>query len=147
MSSYFRFLERVKMNVFLLSKPEYAFAIINGTKQHEFRKVMFRRDVDKVVVYATAPYKRIIGYFKVGHIHQGSPQTLWNQFSAHGGIDKKAFFSYFKSRSSGIAIEVKRPVSFLQHKKPQEILSGFTMPNSFKYLSENEFKLIKRASS
>lgn len=135
------------MNVFLLSKPAYAFAIISGTKQYEFRKVMFRRDIDKVVVYATSPYKKMVGYFRVGRIHQGSPQTLWEQFNEHGGIDKKAFFSYFKDRSSGIAIEVKRPVSFRRHRKPREMSPSFTIPNSFKYLSEDEFELIKRASS
>lgn len=147
MPTYFKLLERDKMNVFLLSKPVYAFAILNGTKQHEFRKVMFRRDVRKVVVYATAPYKRIIGYFKVGQIHQGSPKILWKQFNARAGIDKEAFFSYFKDRPSGIAIEVKRPVSFRRHRKPQEILSSFTMPNSFKYLSKYELELIKKAST
>jgi len=71
MSSYFKLLERDKMNVFLLSKPEYAFAILNGTKRYEFRKAMFRKDVDKVVVYATAPYKKVIGYFKVGRSVRG----------------------------------------------------------------------------
>jgi len=134
------------MNVFLLIKPEYAFAILKGTKRYEFRKLRFRRGVEKVVVYATSPYKKIVGYFKVGRIHQGSPQMLWNQFNTHAGIDKKAFFSYFKSRSLGIVIEVKNPVSFRRHRKPREILPGFSILWSFRYLSEDEFKLIKRAS-
>jgi len=135
------------MNVFLVIEPEYAFAILKGTKQYEFRKMGFRRDIEKVVVYATSPYKRIVGYFKVGQIHQGSPQILWDRFNAHARIDRKDFSSYFNNKASGIAIEVKRPVSFRRHRKPREIFPSFTIPWSFRYISEDEFKLIKKAST
>lgn len=135
------------MTAFLLIKPEYAFAIFQGTKKYEFRKMRFHRDIKMVVVYATAPYKKIIGYFQVGEIHQGFPQMLWDKFNAYAGIDKAAFFSYFKNKSSGIAIEVKEPVSFRQHRKPREILPDFTIPWSFRYISEDEFELIKKTGA
>ena len=135
------------MIVFLLSKPEYAFAILSGAKRYEFRKIMFRRDIDKVIVYATAPYSKIIGYFTAGRVSQGSPKILWNKFNKYGGINKRDFFLYFKNRSFGIAIEIKDPVSFRLHRKPREILPNFTLPNSFKYLSEKTFTIIKKAST
>ncbi len=135
------------MIVFLLSKSEFAFKILSGEKRYEFRRVMFRRrDIDKVVVYATAPYSKIIGYFTAGRVSQGSPKILWNKFNKYGGIDKKSFFLYFKNRF-GIAIEIKNPVSFRRHRKPREILPNFALPNSFRYLTENEFELIKKASA
>jgi len=135
------------MIVFLSIKPKYAFAILHGTKRYEFRKMRFSRNVEKVVLYATAPYKKIVGYFEVGKIRHGSPRVLWHRFNAYAIINRKAFFTYYKNKSSGIAIEVKEPVSFRRHKRPQEILPNFTVPNSFKYISEGEFELIKEAST
>ena len=135
------------MIVFLLSKPEYAFKILKGTKRYEFRKVRFRKDIDKVIVYATAPYSKIIGYFTAGRIYQESPKVLWNKFNEYSGIGKKAFFLYFKERTYGIAIKIKNPVSFRRHRKPQEILSNFTLPNSFRYLDEDQLTIIKKASA
>jgi len=134
------------LNVFLPIKPEYAFAIFKGDKKFEFRKAGFGKEVKRVVVYASSPYKRIIGYFEVKQIHQGHPETLWRRFRPFAGIDRENFFSYFESRSSGVSIEVERPVSARRHIEPREIFPQFSIPQSFRYLTEHEFESIVEAT-
>ncbi len=45
--------------------PQYAEAILAGTKSVEFRRTPLADDVTHVVVYATAPTKMVVGIFEV----------------------------------------------------------------------------------
>lgn len=65
------------MKVLLSIKPEFASKIFNGTKKYEFRKSIFKRDVDKVVVYASSPVQRVIGEFTIADIICNDIESLW----------------------------------------------------------------------
>jgi predicted transcriptional regulator len=94
--------------VALLSiKPTYAEAIFSGRKKVEFRKTKFRRAVSHIVVYATAPVQRVIGWFVTGETHQSSPRQLWRRFATVGGILREDFLSYYSKHEQGVAIEVR----------------------------------------
>lgn len=68
------------MKVLLSIKPEFADKIFNGTKKYEFRKNIFKnKDVDTVVVYASSPWKYIIGEFKIDAILCGNVDSIWKQ--------------------------------------------------------------------
>jgi predicted transcriptional regulator len=54
--------------VLLSTKPRFAEAIMGGEKHVEFRRVRCRRDVKVVLVYATSPIQRLLGYFEVSFI-------------------------------------------------------------------------------
>ena len=43
------------MKVLLSIKPEFVQEIFTGKKKYEYRKAIFTRSVDKVVVYSTKP--------------------------------------------------------------------------------------------
>ena len=44
------------MSTILLSiKPEYVNKIIAGTKKYEFRKHLAQGDIQKIIIYSTAP--------------------------------------------------------------------------------------------
>jgi len=51
--------------ILLPIKPKYAEMILNGEKDIEFRKSFPKQDVDKIVIYATAPISRIVGEVEV----------------------------------------------------------------------------------
>ena len=54
------------MSTILLSiKPEFSEKIFNETKKYEFRKRVARKKVEKIVVYATSPVKKIVGEVEV----------------------------------------------------------------------------------
>ena len=53
------------MKVLLSIKPEFVQEIFTGKKKYEYRKAIFTRSVDKVVVYSTKPVGMIVGEFTV----------------------------------------------------------------------------------
>lgn len=115
-------------------RPKFANAIMDGTKRVEFRKVKFQRHVRHVIVYASSPVQRIIGYFSVAGIDEGSPTALWRKYQDVGGIAEAEFRDYYRSADSGIAINVgevkplKRPMTLGSLKR------NLTAPQSFAYL-------------
>lgn len=81
--------------VFLPIKPEFAHKIINGEKNIEFRKKFSNQNVETIVIYSSSPEQKIIGFAKIDSIVIDTPDSLWNQFSHQGGIDKNRFYTYF----------------------------------------------------
>ena len=54
------------MKVLLSIKPEFVNEMVLGNKKFEYRKSIFKRaDVTDVVVYATKPYGKVVGEFKI----------------------------------------------------------------------------------
>ena len=86
--------------------PRFAKEIIAGTKRVEFRKRALRSDVEYVIIYATSPVKRVLGYFKVGQIDSGSPAQMWQRHCSVGRNAADAFWRYFKHAEGAFAIEV-----------------------------------------
>ena len=130
--------------VALLSiKPHYANAILDGRKKVEFRKRKFGRAVSHVVIYATAPVMRIVGWFKVGPLHELSPERLWKRFSAVGGINRGDFRAYYSGVSSGVAIAV---AGAQRLRKPLALrrISSTPPPQSYSYLPSSVLSLIER---
>lgn len=124
--------------VALLSiRPEYVRAIELGQKKVEFRRRGFARQVDFVVVYATAPVARIVGYFSVAELVKASPAKLWRRFSKVAGIERSAFYDYYRGAADPIAIKISGftklaspvPLTALKRRAPQ----------SYCYLTRGEF--------
>lgn len=120
--------------VALLSiKPVYVKEILAGRKKVEFRKRSFKRAVTHVVIYATAPVQRVVGWFRTRHFEQMSPAALWKKFSSVGGISQAAFDDYFGSASAGVAIHVSKPQRLLRP-IPLSKIHTSTPPQSYSYL-------------
>src|SRR5665213_3673396 len=77
-------------------KKPYADAIFRGEKLFEFRRSVFRKAVNVVVVYVTSPTCQVAGEFDVTGVISESVEDLWNRTSSHAGIDREGFFSYFE---------------------------------------------------
>ena len=124
-------------NVILSIKPEYAQAIMSGKKKVEFRKKIFKRNVDKVFVYSSSPEKKIIGFFTIKEIVEDSPKTLWEQFKEVGSINKDDFFSYYNGTDLGYSILIKTVQKFKAGIDPADFFENFCAPQSYIYLEEN----------
>lgn len=115
---------------------EFAELILAGTKRVEFRKAAFRRPVSHVFIYATAPVARVVGYFEVAAVDEGSPPTLWRSYSGVAGIDYPRYRGYFAGHRRGVAIRVKRAVAFErpirlgQHGLPPRAPQNFAYVNA-----------------
>ncbi len=125
--------------VALLSiKPIYANAILDGRKTVEFRKRPFKRPVSHVVIYATTPVQRVIGWFQTKHFEQMSPSALWNRFASVGGISKEDFNIYYDGSESGVAIHVDKPRRLAKSVSIKQTKVA-AAPQSYTYLSATVF--------
>jgi predicted transcriptional regulator len=123
------------MSVLLSIKPEYVKKIKGGVKLYEFRKAIFKQNVDEIWVYASAPVKRIVGKIHVDEILEDSPESLWSNFNEKAGINKQDFFRYFEGKDRGYVIKIKKFEAFEKPIDPYEENPNFTPPQSFAYLN------------
>ena len=124
------------MNAILSIKPQYANAILKKEKTVEFRKKVFKNEVDRVYIYSSSPVKRIVGYFTIDKIIEAKPKKLWNDFNDVGSIDKKSFFEYFDNSKIGFSICLNEVCEFDKHIDPRDIFESFTAPQSYCYTSK-----------
>jgi len=122
--------------------PEYAFAILRGEKKVEFRKRPFRRNVDFVAIYATAPVKRIIGVFRIEKIEEGSPSSIWRRFHSIGCISRQAFRRYYSGAKSAVAIQVSEVRELPEPICLSQLDSVSGPPQSFVYLCKRSQQVL-----
>jgi len=127
-----RWLGSSEMKLLLAIKPEYANAILEGTKKYEFRRRTWRRHVDSVLMYATMPVGKVLGEFKIQNILYDKLESIWLQTKDGAGIIIDEFHRYFRGCEYGYAVKIGRIVKYEEPLK----LSFFNMkpPQSFKYV-------------
>lgn len=112
--------------------PQYAQAIMAGTKSVEFRKQPFGRPVSHIVIYETAPTGRIVGAARVASCDVAPPAELWERYADVGAIGSAAFDGYYEGRALGVAIKLETPPMPLD--LPLAALGQSRPPQSFTYL-------------
>lgn len=125
------------MKVLLSIRPEYVEEIMNGSKKFEYRKRIFKKDVEAVIIYSTMPVGKIVGEFKIERIINDTPEELWNQTFTYSGISKKYFTEYFSDREEGFAIQIKDLLKYEIPITPKDVFSHFVAPQSFMYVDSN----------
>jgi predicted transcriptional regulator len=117
-------------------RPQYAEAIFRGEKRFEFRRTVFRKSVDVVVVYITNPVGMVVGEFDVEEIISDDVSGLWSRTNAHAGINRKLFFEYFAGCELAHAIVIG---GVRRYKRPLELQKTFGVraPQSFLYLAND----------
>lgn len=124
------------MKVILSIKPAFAEKIFDGTKKYEFRRAIFKnQQIEKVLVYASSPVKKIIGEFEIDKIISLDLLSLWNTTSQHSGITKDYFDEYFVNKERGFAIKIKNIKRYITTKC---IRADYHLipPQSFLYLRD-----------
>lgn len=107
--------------IILPIKPKYVEQILMGTKTVEYRKWIPSCGLPfKVIIYASAPVKQIVGCFVVNEIIQDNPTELWETTNIIGGIDEKSFFSYFGNKLQAYAFKISELEEFKPHKSLQD---------------------------
>ncbi|URA10895.1 ASCH domain-containing protein [Thermospira aquatica] len=121
------------MKVILSIKPEFVEKIINGEKKFEYRRKIFKKDVEKVIIYASSPIKLVVGEFIIEDILSRKLDELWELTKEESGISKQYFYEYFKGLDNGYAIKIKE---FKRYEKPCNLrnLNIFYTPQSFVYI-------------
>ena len=116
------------MNAILSIKPKYVEEIKAGRKRFEFRKAVFKRPVEKVYIYASAPVSKVVGEFQPVDVLIDTPDKIWPKTRDYAGITEKFYKEYFKGRAKAYAIEIK---NLRIYEEPKEL--PFHAPQSFCY--------------
>lgn len=114
-------------------RPPFAAAILRGEKRYEFRRSIFSRHVDVILMYVTAPVQRVVAEFDVLSILREPLPNLWLLTSQYAGINEALFYEYFEGLEYGYAIGVGKVRVYDEPFCPVERL-GLRPPQSFAYL-------------
>lgn len=114
--------------------PEYVASILQGKKLYEYRKFRCRNDVDKIIIYATAPQKQVVGEAEIGDIVEDDILTVWHQTKEYSGITYKFFRQYYKGKKKAVAYQLKNLVIYDEPLTLEDI-SISCAPQSYRYVS------------
>lgn len=128
-------------------KPVYAQKIKAKEKTIELRcsspKVS---SGDVLVIYESSPIQRITAYCEIDSIISMPPTELWEVVEEKAGIVRSAFEEYFAGKQEGVGICLKE-VTTLSSPQPLSIISeDFYAPQSYRYISEEQFLRLLEAS-
>lgn len=119
--------------------PKYAAAILSGLKRVEFRKRKFKGDIRYVAIYASNPVQKIVGFFSISGITEGSPSEVWQQFQHIGGIEKDAYHQYFSGSEKAVAIIIEEVIPLETPLLLKQLSSTLVPPQSFSYMPKHIF--------
>jgi predicted transcriptional regulator len=116
-------------------RPQFAEAILRGEKKYEFRRSIFSRPVDVVVIYVTTPVQKVVAEFDVISIISESLPNLWRRTKKYAGIDEDIFYGYFEGLDHGHAICIGDVRTYKTPYCPVRRL-GLKPPQSYAYLDK-----------
>lgn len=116
--------------------PEHINNILQGTKTYEFRKILCKRKVDKIVMYATYPIKRVVGEVEVLDVIEMKKEALWKMTKKQSGITKAFYDQYYEGRETAVAYRLGKVV---EYDKPHELkeIGVNVAPQSYMYLPDS----------
>jgi predicted transcriptional regulator len=96
--------------LFLPIHPQWAIAILNGTKKWEIRTKRPSIEAgDVVVLYATSPLRAVVGSFVAGEVVSGTPRAVWNAVHEDIGSTRATYLERFGALAVVHAIQATRP--------------------------------------
>ena len=125
------------MSAILISiKPEYVERIFNGNKKYEYRRLLANREVNKLVIYCTAPVKSVVGEVSVIRTISDTPEKLWEQTKDFAGISKEKYFKYFDGKEKANCYVLGDCIKYDQPKKLEDF--GIKVaPQAWIYVKED----------
>ena len=115
-------------------RPRFAAAILDGSKQVEFRKRTLAADISRVLIYTTRPVGSIEGEYGVVRQVVGTPDELWQRFAAVAGMSRSEFFDYFAGSAKAVGIVIGVVERYEQPRPLEDVDPGSRPPQSVKYL-------------
>lgn len=114
--------------------PEFVTSILQGKKLYEYRKFRCRNDVDKIIIYATAPQKQVVGEAEIASILEDDLLTVWHKTKNYSGITYNFFRKYYKGKKVAVAYQLK---NLIIYDKPLtlEDIGVSCAPQSYRYIS------------
>lgn len=121
------------MNVILSIRPDFVQKILSGEKQYEYRKIIFRKKVNIIYIYATRPIGKIVGQFKISNIIYDDKEVVWDKTHCESGITKEFYDKYYHDKLKSVAIGIKDVIKYHYPLEGDTLIKKFKAPQSFMY--------------
>lgn len=134
-----------RKHVLFSIKPMYAKLIILGSKTIELRtRIPSLQKGDVVVFYESLPVQKVTCYAEVKKVEAERPTKLWDDHHGDMALSKEVYDDYFMNRSIAYGIVLKNVTKILPTPL-HEISPEIVAPQSYRYLSREEFKIVESA--
>lgn len=113
--------------------PEHVENILSGIKKYEFRKVRCRSDVDKMIIYSTAPVMAVVGEAEIIKVIEDTPEKVWELTADYSGINKDFFDEYYREKDKAVAYKIGEIMKYIEPLKLSDFGINYA-PQSFVYI-------------
>ena len=127
--------------------PEYVSSIISGKKRFEYRKVLPRRDISSLVLYCTAPVKKITAVVEVKKLLVESLSDVWDITSRGSGISHSFYLDYYSGRQNASAFVLGNVYQMESPMDLSDLPGRKTSPQLFYYLDDEDMEIISERKS
>lgn len=127
------------MDLIISIKPQFVDKILSGHKYFEYRKKIFKKQINDIYIYSSFPEKKIVGKFQYSGYIEGSPEEIWVKTHDRSGISAKFFFSYYAGKKIAYAIKIASLIIFEAPVDPYIKNTAFRPPQSFMYVEKGFF--------
>jgi predicted transcriptional regulator len=117
-------------------KPQYANAILEGTKTVELRRTRPNLpDGSLVILYSSTPTRAVVGWAHLTGVREGTPIEIWDNYGAAAAIEAPDYDAYFDGTDTAFALELDGVVAAVQPIPLDVIRSiGIQPPQSWRYV-------------
>lgn len=127
--------------------PEHVSSIISGEKVFEYRKVLPKREISFLVLYCTAPVKKITAVVEVVDRLVDSLADVWNITSHGSGISHSFYLDYYSGKQKASAFVLGNVYQMESPMDLSDLPSQRTSPQSFCYLNDEDMEIISKRKS
>ena len=92
--------------IILSIHPNHIEKILSGEKRYEYRK-RIPQDINYLIVYATAPTKKVVALIEVDMVMKDAPQNIWDVTQNESGVSYEFFMNYFNGVLTAYAIKFR----------------------------------------
>ncbi|MCY4674445.1 MAG: hypothetical protein OXD43_11895 [Bacteroidetes bacterium] len=124
--------------------PEHARSIISGEKVFEYRKVLPKRDISFLVLYCTAPVKKITAVVEVKGRLVDCLAGIWNKTSRGSGISHSSYLDYYSGKQNASVFELGEVYQMENPMDLSDLPGRKTSPQSFYYLDDEDMEIISK---
>ena len=132
--------------IILSIHPNHIDKILLGKKLYEYRK-RIPQDINYLIVYATAPTKKVVAIIEVDMVLKDTPQNIWNVTKNESGVSYEFFRNYFNEVSIAYAIKF-RNIYKLPNPIDITVIDGVKRaPQAYQYVNITISDLCKKMSA
>ncbi|TQL17337.1 transcriptional regulator [Zymomonas mobilis] len=121
--------------------PEFAEAIVAGTKTVEFRRrIPIPALSARIWIYATRPIKSVIGFTYLEAIDTGNVDQLWQKYGKEAFLSEKQYRDYFEGTDKAIAFLLRdhQKIEPIGLEQMAVVRPHFLPPQSLTWLRKEE---------